>query len=353
MPHVLIVGAGPTGLTAAVELARRGLIPYVIEKRESASGLSRAVGILPSSMKILEPSGVSDAIRRESIAYQAAVFHDEGRPIARLCFNEVEDINARVFGLAQDRTETHLREAFERLGGHVNYGAELTGLTQDDSSVRVTINGDDHSYDYAVGADGVHSTVRNALGLEFLGHDVPEEWSIADVECPNWVAPDEVHVYLRSGGRVVIVAPLETRRFRIVSNTTDAVDTLPVPMNITRVRRHATFRISVRQVESYRKGRVFLAGDAAHCHSPVGGRGMNLGIADAADLARRFIEGGLDGYHEARHAAGRETIALSERGRRIATSLSPVIRSLAKGALRTIAAIPTVRRRVIHKLLSL
>jgi 2-polyprenyl-6-methoxyphenol hydroxylase-like FAD-dependent oxidoreductase len=352
-PGVLIVGAGPTGLTAAVELARRGVVADVVERRDAASNLSRAVGILPSSMKILAPSGVADAIRQEAVPYRAAVFHDEARVFARLNLNESGDVGFRLFGMAQDRTETHLRTAFESMGGRVNYAAELTGLAQDDSSVQVTMGDEAASYDYVIGADGVQSAVRHALGLDFLGHTLPEKWSIADVDCHDWPTPNEFHAYLRSAGRVVVVAPLERARFRIVSNTDNALETLPVPMNVTRVRREASFQISIRQVEHYQMGRVFLAGDAAHCHSPVGGRGMNLGIADAADLARRITEGGLDGYDYARHAAGKETITLSERGRRILTSRNPLVRGLAKGALRTVAAVTPLRRRAVHRLLSL
>lgn len=349
----MIVGAGPTGLTTAVELARRGVMSDVIEKQEAASSLSRAVGILPSSMRIFQASGVADQIRKEAIPFQAVVFHREHRKVARLALDESEDVDEGLFGLAQDRTEMHLRSAFEAMGGHVRYATELTGLAQDGSSVSATIGGERDDYDIVIGADGVHSSVRHALGLAFHGHTLAQQWSIADVDSPDWPTPNEFHIYLRSAGRVVVVAPLEQTRFRLVSNTADALGTLPVVMNTTRVRREASFQIAVRQVEHYRAGAVFLAGDAAHCHSPVGGRGMNLGIADAADLARRIIEGDFDGYEAVRHAAGRETIALSERGRRIVTSSNPLVRGAAIVAVRAVAALPVLRRRAVRGLLTL
>lgn len=336
-----------------MELARRGVKADVIEKKEAASPLSRAVGILPSSMKIFEASGVADAIRNEAVPYRAAVFHREGKRFARLPLDESEDVDERLFGLAQDRTETHLRLAFEAMGGRVQYATELSTLEQDGFSVTATIETEKADYDIVIGADGVHSAVRHALGLAFNGHTLAQEWSIADVESPDWPAPDEFHAYLRDAGRVVIVAPLARGRFRLVSNTPDALGTLPVTMNVTRVRRASSFEISVRQVDHYKVGAVFLAGDAAHCHSPVGGRGMNLGIADAADLARRIVEGDVVGYESARHAAGRETIALSERGRRTVTSRNPLVRGAAVCALRMVAGIPALRRRAVRRLLTL
>jgi 2-polyprenyl-6-methoxyphenol hydroxylase-like FAD-dependent oxidoreductase len=124
-------------------------------------------------------------------------------------------------------------------------------------------------------------------------------------------------------------------------------------MNVSRIRREAAFHISVRQVERYRTGRIFLAGDAAHCHSPVGGRGMNLGIADAAELARCIAKSDLDGYQKLRHTAGRETIELSERGRRLPTSQNWLTRRTTKIALRLVAAVPMLRKRAIHNLLRL
>lgn len=350
-PRVLIVGAGPTGLMAALELARRGIMPVVIEKRKTASNLSRAVGILPNSMNLLKPSGVAKPIRAEAIAFGQVIFHNRGNPLAKVKLNGLKGQNNRLFGLTQDRTETHLRDAFIALGGKVNYGAELLSLSQTDSGISVSILGKAFRFDMVIGADGIHSAVREALHIPFNGYELPETWSIADVEAKDWKNPNSFQSFLLENGGVVVVAPLEKSRFRVIANRPNALSRLPIPMDVTNVRRTSEFKISVRQAETYQKGHVFLAGDAAHCHSPVGGRGMNLGLADAADLAERIANGTTDGYNAARHPVGRATIKLSERARRAVTSTHPAIRFFVRTFLRLLHRSPMLQSRFVRNVL--
>ena len=150
---------------------------------------------------------------------------------------------------------------------------------------------------------------------------------------------------------MVVVAPLEPKRFRVISNTEDALAALPLKLNVTNIRRAGEFKISIRQAAQYGVGRVFLVGDAAHCHSPVGGRGMNLGIADGAELARRMVEGGLEGYGEARHKVGKDIIAGSEAVRKVMTSRNPVVRFFVLGVLQTASFMPALQRQFAKKIL--
>ena len=169
------------------------------------------------------------------------------------------------------------------------------------------------------------------------------------VDCPDWRDPTMFQVFMLARGHICIVAPMEAARFRLAASTPDALQALPVAMNVTRVRRSGTFNISIRQVTDYCVGRVALAGDAAHCHSPAGGRGMNLGIADAADLAARILANDLTGYHAARHAAGVHVLAFSERGRRALQSKNPLARAGIRAMVRTTAALPPLRRAAAHQ----
>ena len=345
---VLVVGAGPTGLTAAVELARRGVPLRIVDRREGASGLSRAVGILDSTMEILAPSGVAEAIRAEAVRIGGVVFHAGARPLARLPLN-VDD-RSQIYGLPQDRTEAHLAEALARYGVHVNYGCPLVTLTQDADGVTVRIGGETAHFDRVIGADGVHSAVRPALGLPFDGHDLLEDWSIADVIARDWPDPDWFQMFDLPAGKFAVVVPLAPRRFRVIASAPDALAALPVPMQVEKVRTAGRFRISVRQVPRYTVGRVHLAGDAAHCHSPVGGRGMNLGIADAAELAARIARDDLAGYSDARHAAGTAVLRLSERGRRILQSRNPAVRLGFRTLLPLIAGVPPLARVAMRRI---
>ncbi len=352
MPNpILIVGAGPTGLTAAVELARRGILPTVIEARDAPSTLSRAVGIQPRSMRLLEPSGVTEAIRAEAIPIERAIFHDHDAPILTLPLATDPDPDERLFSLAQDRTEALLRDAFERIGGEVRYGHRLDGLAQDAGGVTATVAGRPERYDRVIGADGVRSAVRAALGVGFPGTRLPKKWSIADVISETWADAESFQVFLNDGSEVVILVPIATHRYRLISNTTDALAALPVPMETTHVNRTAAFHIDVRQAETYTVGRVHLAGDAAHCHSPFGGRGMNLGIADAADLARRIAEDDVPGYADTRHEVGAKVIAFSERGRKAVLAESHLAQGLLRTAMRVVDRLDGFKRHRLQELL--
>lgn len=349
---LLIVGAGPTGLTAALKLAKYGILPDIIDKKDSPSKLSRAVGILPASMQIFESLGVAEIIRKNAISCQQVIIHQNTKPILHLAFEETDDVNHHLFALAQDRTEFYLQNAFEQLGGKVKYSNSCVTLKQTESSVKVQLDNYTKEYDYVIGADGIESTVRQTLKIPYPGIQVPEKWSIADIECTEWPHASTFCVYLCPKGQVVIIIPMEPTRYRVVSNTADALALLPIKPKIDKINHEAKFTIQIRQASCYQVGRVFLAGDAAHCHSPVGGRGMNLGIADAADLADRFISGGLEKYHQARHKEGKRIIEFTERARRLITSQNFIVHNLLISGLKLMDKFPVMQRSFINNILT-
>lgn len=349
-PKVLIVGAGPTGLTAAVELARQGIVPTLIEKRSEPSGFSRAVGIQPSSMDIFARSGADSVIRDEAVMFQGVRFHRGAERVTEFPLNF--DQRSRLWGLAQDRTETHLAEILRGLGGEIRFRTPFKALTEHDGGVDATFGGHTERFDYVIGADGVQSSVRSAVGIAYDGFDLVDTWSIADIHAPTWQGGAWFMGYLLPKGNVAVVVPMEKTRFRVISSTPDALAALPVPIEVTELRRSGVFRISVRQAPRYQTRRVFLAGDAAHAHSPFGGRGMNLGISDAADLAGRIVAGDVEGYHAARHRVGAHVVKFSERGRRTLQSKSRVMRGLVVAALRAVGTVPALGRAAAHFLVN-
>ena len=349
---LLIVGAGPTGLTAAVELARRGIVADVIDKKEAASTLSRAVGILPRSLDILGPSGVTERLLSEGVKLEKISMYRGTKEVLTFHTKGAHPRWDYGVALAQDRTEAALHDAFANSGGEVRYGVELKSLEQHKNLVSVTTtDGSTSEYTRVLGADGVGSATRKSLGIEFVGFDLPETWSIADVDSSDWANYDRFTMSMLPDGVVVVVAPLERNRFRVISNTEDSLKTLPLPMAVSNVRRAGTFNISIRQVEKYSEGNVFLAGDAAHCHSPAGGRGMNLGIADADEFAERLINGTLDGYSSSRHVDGKRTIELSEQIRKFVITKSSVKKGLLALAFFGINVFPPAKRILARRFL--
>jgi 2-polyprenyl-6-methoxyphenol hydroxylase-like FAD-dependent oxidoreductase len=357
MTSLLIVGAGPTGLTAAVELARRGLVARVIDKKSDPLPLSRAVGINAHSLTLLEASGVTERLLNAGIRVRELLIHDRDRLISRIRLDREDLPYNFMLALPQDETEGILRARLEELGGRVEFGVALDGLGIEGAQAWATLKHaadgrlEEAAFDLVLGADGVRSTVRQAAGMPHEGFDLPGTWGVADVESAAWPHRKRACLFMLPQGGIVVVVPIGTGRYRIVANRPKALEVIPTGLGVDNLRREAEFEISIRQVPAYGAGPVFLAGDAAHCHSPAGGRGMNLGIADAASFARRFEEEDLAGYSNERHAHGRETIKLSENLRRTMTRENAVARWLIRGALGLVGRIPGLQKRLARQVL--
>ena len=350
---VLIVGGGPTGLTAALELARYGVNCRVVERREAPSPFSRAVGIMPNTMRLLEPSGAAELVRDKSIMASGLEIYVNAKKVFKMPMDRHPDPSVRLFCLPQDETESILAQRAGELGVGVEYGKRFESLKDEGDRVQATVNGETREYDFVLGADGSRSTVRGKLGIEAEGFDLDDEWAIADVEAPAWAEkPGLFRVYIQDEGVVVFVIPMSPTRYRIVSNRPEALATLNVKMPIEHLYREGNFLIGIRQVPDYRRGNVFLMGDAAHTHSPVGGRGMNLGIADAAHFAKCYANGRLDHYSNERHQVGADTIAYTEKVRETVVTPMNRTRQAALQLLNLGTLIPGVPQKVVKKMVS-
>lgn len=355
--NVLIVGAGPTGLTAALELARRGWEPRIIERKPAPTPLSKAVGISAHSLDILEASGVSARLLACGIKVRRGHVRFGGRVLGKIDFSRLRHRFNFLLSLPQSDTEAAMGEALAGFGVAVGRCTALLDIRPAGDKVEVTMEGpqgqEQSRYDFVFGADGAHSRVRTQMGLDFAGYVHERLWSIADAEIADWpYEADAAQLFLNQSGDIGFIIPIGRQRFRAVSNTPDALSRIGGDYR-ARVLQVDTFHVPAQQAPIYQVGRVFLGGDAAHVHSPVGARGMNLGIEDAASFARRLTENDLDGYTAERRPVGRRWIALSERMLAAAQATGTVAVAARNLAFRIVGHLPALQRPMLDRVAGL
>ena len=353
-PRILIVGAGPCGMTAALELARRGFAARIVDKEAGPTPLSKAVGVSPRSLEILEPTGVTERLLAEGIRMQAVQARYEDRLLTTIAVSGLPHRFNFLLALPQSETETIMEQALAGLGVTVEWNAELTALRQAGSGVEAELNGAAAgTFDYVYAADGAHSRVRDILGLGFGGYTHKRTWSIADAEIPDWPFPAATAMaVLHRTGDLGFIIPIGPKRFRAVSNTPQPLAHIPGTQS-AKVSQSDTFHIPVRQADRYQAGGVFLGGDAAHVHSPLGARGMNLGIEDAYAFAARLADGTLDGYTAERRPVGRRWIVLSERLLGAVQTSNPLLIPLRNFAMRSVGRLPALQRPMMQRVAGL
>lgn len=327
---ILIVGAGPTGLTAALEFVRQGIKPEIVDVKDQPSKLSRAVGILPRSIEILDRTGVGQNIVDEGIKASRINISRDMETLINIDFSEFLDERDRIIGLPQDRTEFLMSKKLAEMGVSVQYNQKVSNIKNGENEVMVVFeNGEKKHYDWVIGADGVNSTVRKSLDIKYKGYELEEEWSIADIEIRSEYDLTQFRAWLLKNDRnerdVLVMVPIAPKRVRLVSSTPDSIEALPTDLDVKEIRRSGTFKISIRQADKYVVGKVVLTGDAAHAHSPVGGRGMNLGIEDAAMAVEAILNNTVKQYEVSRKAKAASIIRWTEFARKVLVSKNPLV----------------------------
>lgn len=348
LPKVLVVGAGPVGMAAALELNRLGVNVRVIEKAGQRSHLSKAVGINARTLELLEPGGVSGKLIARGLRIPRIIMRYGNEILTTVDFSRMHHRYNFMLSLPQDETEDILEQALMDRGVAVEREIEFNGVEQFDDYVLARLQRKDststYRTDYILGADGAHSSVREQVGIDFRGRPYEATWSLADLRMQWPFGHGEGHLIMRRDGKVLFVLSMPGKRYRAISNTGNVLDLLPVDSEIHEILWQTTFKVSLRQVRNYRKGKVFLAGDAAHIHSPAGGRGMNLGIEDAVVFARRLVDGELRLYSSDRYTVGQQVVRESDLQFRMASVSNPVIRIMRNFMIRNVLGSELVQR---------
>ncbi len=371
---VLIVGAGPVGLCLACELARYGVPFRLIDKKPEPSRTSKALGIHARSLEMLEDMGLSTKFIEQGLKVGRINFYADGKQLTHVNLSEVDSPFNFTLDLPQSKTEALFIERLAELGHEVERYVELSDLYQDEDVVTVELQKkggviEKPSYPYVIGCDGAHSTVRKLLDIPFEGDAYPEHFALADVHIDSALAPNEMHMFFHGDG-FLIIFPMRDGRFRVIATIANEEEPELNESVIqqlmdqrSKIQSHVSdgvwfsnFRIHHRMVPEYRVGRVFLAGDAAHIHSPAGGQGMNTGMQDAYNLAWKLalkLHGHsdlLDSYSPERHPVGKGVVELTDRMTRVAAMQNPIGTVIRNHLLPIVASLGVVQHTMVDSI---
>ncbi|MEP6827235.1 MAG: FAD-dependent monooxygenase [Aestuariivirga sp.] len=348
--EILVVGAGPVGLAAAIEIKRLGGIPRIIDSNGAPNPNSRALAINPRTLDLLGPSGAAEKLLAAGLKTRKLVVRRDEKIIAQLDLSIIPHKYNFLLALAQHETETILVQTLAQMGVQVERNLGLVSLDMAPKPNATLSNGEIYLPDFIIGADGAHSIVRKSLGINFIGETDEDQFGLADVTLENWPFDFQTVVLTVMDDHIAPFLPLGENFGRMITTKTDCLHNLPKDAVVKNVAWETDFKISYRQAETYQKQNVFIVGDAAHIHSPVGGRGMNLGIEDACWLAWLIEQARENEFTTLRHTVGAEVLKFTHAFTRFAKArgfwqdLAIII------GMPILARLPFAQRRLFHNL---
>jgi 2-polyprenyl-6-methoxyphenol hydroxylase-like FAD-dependent oxidoreductase len=357
-PQVLIVGAGPVGLTMAAELARYGVSTRIVDKSAARTDKSKALVLWSRTLELLDRAGCSAAFVAAGQKVVGANFIAGNKLIGGISIATVQSPHRYALMLPQSETERLLEQHLSRLGVTVERQVEVVSFASNANGVASVLrkaSGEEETLttEWLIGCDGAHSIVRHGLGLAFVGDTLPSDWVLGDIHLKGYsFAETELAIYWHEEG-ILVFFPISPGRFRVIADIGLSVGPHPTDPTLDQIqgvidRRGpggivasdpiwlSAFRINERKVSQYRSGRVFVAGDAAHVHSPAGGQGMNTGMQDAINLAWKLAlvcrnagsDKLLDSYSIERSAIGDEVLKAAGRLTEIAVMKNHVAQTV-------------------------
>jgi 2-polyprenyl-6-methoxyphenol hydroxylase-like FAD-dependent oxidoreductase len=363
--NVLIVGAGPTGLTLAAELQRRGVACRLIDANSAPLHWDRATVVHPRSLEVFESLGLLDRFLAAGVKQKFARLHSGGNVLGEIDLSICGSRHGFNMGISEETTEAILTEYLQRHGGDVVRSARLVGLTTNDDGVVATIERDGTTEqvaaDWIVGCDGIHSSTRELIGIELAGHDIPEPWAVVDVTLVGWALPYEA-IYAYLDDPPVILTALPGKRWRAyIRPSSDDVDLVAEAattvlryypdVRFEQIENPTRFRCHTKVAKRFRAGRVLIAGDAAHVCSPFQGHGMNTGIQDAFNLAWKLAlvcrgrsdASIIDSYEAERRPVAERVAASGDEVEHAQTMTDAAERRARDASFRAVFANPTSR----------
>ena len=378
MSDVLIVGAGPVGLTMAAELARYGIGVRIIDRSDHPTRTSKALAVWSRTLELMERMGCAPRFVETGLHAHGAIIQHGETVLAQVHFDDISSTYNFGLMIPQHDTERLLADHLRSFGVEVERQVELTGFANEGDHVSARLKHADGREEeittpWLVGCDGAHSSVRTGLDLEFRGSTQDEDWLLADVRAEGEAMPphDRIGVRLHRDGPFVIF-PIPGGRARIIVTVGKSVPgharpdpTLTEVQSIVDQRTGggirlsdpvwlSNFRINERKIADYKHGRIFLAGDASHIHSPAGGQGMNTGMQDVINLAWKLamvMRGQasatlLDSYSPERSGVGDKVLHNAVQMTEIATLKNPVAQQARNMALRLLFGFHNVQDKV-------
>jgi len=364
----LIIGAGPVGLGAAMFLAREGIVTRVLEELDEPVHESKALAVNPRTLEILESSGVTARMLEIGLRTPGARMHRGEQLVASISLTGVHSRYPFMLALSQATTERLLAQALTAAGGHAERGVKLVGCRtvgdRVEAVLQPTHGGTREVVEcpWLLAADGAHSTVREQLGVRFEGSSLDREWYLADLPLRTELAENEVHVFFLEKGAFLLLIRVvddvlerqfDTPLWRIIVNRPEPLSYLTMAEPAGPPVWQSSFRISHRICSKFSAGNVHFAGDAAHIHSPMGARGMNLGLEDAWVFAELAKATRLSEYDQLRRPVDRRVVNQVEFLTRFIAGKTPFSGFMRRFILPVATKIPAFRNRLVKTLTGL
>src|SRR3990167_3946759 len=377
---VLIVGAGPTGLMMAYELARHGIAFRIIDKKPEQTKFSNAAALQTRTLEIFKQIGIVYDFLRAGQPCKTLCFYDKGKEFARANFNTLDSVYPFILSLPQAATERILDTKLTGLQHHVERARELVQVKINLADIETIVKHADGVQEtircqWLLGCDGAHSAVREKCGFQFPVDDLPEQFVVADAILNSFLRTDQIHIF-SAKGYMLGVFPLGENRFRLGGNikvgyprqlyTENEIREMVTErsyglLDARSVSWISPFWIHSKLSEKMRHGNVFLLGDAAHIHSPVGGQGMNTGLQDAHNLAWKLalvIQGRvgdrlLDSFQDERYPVIKEVVETTDRFTRFLLISNTVLLYFRKMMIKFMLSIPAINRYITRRMTQL